>query len=117
MIPQLLLEEINLGEKNASDYYDKYGKEELEKALEDLRKSDEEIFRSYPLNYVQEKIAAKTSSKEKKKVYSFKTYRIWTLSAAAILAVSLCPPLMYNSIRKNQGTNEIRLKGKDSSWI
>ena len=43
MIPQLLLEEINLGEKNASDYYDKYGKEELEKALEDLRKSDEEI--------------------------------------------------------------------------
>ena len=65
MIPQLLLEEINLGEKNASDYYDKYGKEELEKALEDLRKSDEEIFRSYPLNYVQEKFAAKTSSKEK----------------------------------------------------
>ena len=115
MIPQLLLEEINLGEKNASDYYDKYGKEELEKALEDLRKSDEEIFRSYPLNYVQEKIASKTSSKEKKKVYSFKACRIWTLSAAAILAVSLCTPLMYNSIRKNQGTNEIRLKGKDSS--
>lgn len=115
MIPQLLLEEINLGEKNVSDYYDKYGKEELEKALEDLRKSDEEIFRTYPLNYVQEKIAAKTSSKEKKKVYSFKAYRIWTLSAAAILAVSLCTPLMYNSIRKNQGTNEIRLKGKDSS--
>ena len=29
MIPQLLLEEINLGEKDAKDYYEKYGKEEL----------------------------------------------------------------------------------------
>ena len=29
MIPQLLLEEINLGEKKAQDYYDRYGKEEL----------------------------------------------------------------------------------------
>ena len=30
MIPHLLLEEINAGEKNAKDYYGKYGKEELD---------------------------------------------------------------------------------------
>ena len=39
MIPQLLLEEILLGEKEESKYYDKYGKEEIQGALEALRKS------------------------------------------------------------------------------
>ena len=48
MIPQLLLEEILLGEKDAKNYYSKYGKEELESALEGLRKSNQEILSAYP---------------------------------------------------------------------
>ena len=89
MIPQLLLEEINLGEKNASDYYDKYGKEELEKALEDLRKSDEEIFRSYPLNYVQEKIAFSISSSLSKTIFSGVSAKLNNLSDAFKVTSSL----------------------------
>ena len=47
MIPQLLLEEILLGEKKKEDYYEKYGKEELERALSELKKSDEDILKNY----------------------------------------------------------------------
>ena len=46
MIPQLLLEEILCGEKNEKDFYTKYGKEELQAALAELRKSNEEILRT-----------------------------------------------------------------------
>ena len=48
MIPQLLLEQILLGEKNACDYYDLYGKTEIEEALKALRESNEEILKEYP---------------------------------------------------------------------
>ena len=48
MIPQLLLEEISLGEKRAEDYYEKYGKERLENALAELEKSNQEILAAYP---------------------------------------------------------------------
>ena len=48
MIPQLLLEEILNGEKNEKDFYAKYGKEELQAALAELRKSNEEILSAYP---------------------------------------------------------------------
>ncbi|MCR4626767.1 MAG: hypothetical protein K5640_03895, partial [Treponema sp.] len=47
MIPQLLLEQILSGEKDEKDFYSKYGREELQKAVADLKKSDEEIFNSY----------------------------------------------------------------------
>ncbi|MDO4506604.1 MAG: hypothetical protein Q4B64_06610 [Spirochaetales bacterium] len=113
MIPQLLLEEINLGEKNARDYYDKYGKEELEKALAELRKSDEEILAAYPMKEMQEKFEEKTSASEKRNVLSFRSYRTWAMSAAAALAVFLCAPFMYNSFKA--GKSEIRVKGNSSS--
>ena len=112
MIPQLLLEEINAGEKNAKDYYGKYGKEELEKALTDLRKSDEEIFAAYPVKNMEKQFEEKmlNSAKPKKNFFSFKSYRMWTMSAAAVLAVFFCVPLMYN-VLKSGSSSEIRVKG------
>ena len=55
MIPQLLLEEILLGEKNEQDYYEKYGKEELRSALAELRDSNEQILAMYPADDMQDK--------------------------------------------------------------
>ena len=115
MIPQLLLEEINLGEKKAHDYYDRYGKEELEKALADLRKSDEEIFASYPLKEMQQKIEDRTSMKETKNVLKFRSLRTWTMSAAAVLAIAFCVPFMYNGLKEKQDPAGIRVKGENSS--
>ena len=112
MIPHLLLEEINAGEKNAKDYYGKYGKEELEKALADLRKSDEEIFAAYPVKDMEKQFEEKISdvAKPKNNVFSFKSYRMWTMSAAAVLAVFVCVPLMYN-VLKSGNSSDIRVKG------
>ncbi len=115
MIPQLLLEEINLGEKNARDYYDKYGKEELEKALADLRKSDEEILMAYPLKDMRLKIEDKAPVKETKNVLKFRSFRVWTMSAAAALAIAFCVPFMYNGLKEKQNGTEVRLKGENSS--
>ena len=39
-IPDRILEEIHLGERNAEDYYDIYGKEQLENVLKQLDQSD-----------------------------------------------------------------------------
>lgn len=47
-IPQHILEAINCGEETAEKYYSVYGKEELDKALAELKKSDEEILAAYP---------------------------------------------------------------------
>ena len=70
MIPQLLLEEILLGEKAENDYYDKYGKEELRSALADLRKSDEEILAAYPQDAMEEAIIKKSFAEKNRKLSS-----------------------------------------------
>ncbi|WP_407397355.1 hypothetical protein [Treponema sp.] len=114
MIPQLLLEEINLGEKNAQDYYDKYGKEELEKALADLRKSDEEILKAYPIKEMSLKFEERTSVKETNNVFKFRSLRVWAMAAAAVLTIAFCVPFMYNGIKEKQNTFETRVKGGES---
>ena len=42
-IPTRILEEIKNSEADATNFYSIYGKENIEAALNDLRKSDEEI--------------------------------------------------------------------------
>ena len=59
MIPQLLLEEILNGEKNEKDFYAKYGKEELQAALAELKKSNEEILSAYPAEAMKGEIIKK----------------------------------------------------------
>ena len=63
-IPQLLLEEINLGEKKAEDYYGIYTKEELDLALEELKKSDRDILSRYDTEKMTELFVQKSFEKK-----------------------------------------------------
>lgn len=127
MIPQLLLEEINLGEKRAEDFYDKYGKEELDAALAELKKSDEEIFSKYPMKDMQKKIVAKsmmvvdssaenaenseTEPKVKKGFWSdVRRVRMFGVAAAAAFVVMLCVPVSLRVLSIGK-TESIRMKG------
>ncbi len=130
MIPQLLLEEINLGEKDAKDYYKKYGKEELESALAKLRKSDQEILAAYPASRfgaianagakpnvvrIDGKAAA---DKRKPNIYArLNKARPFFFAAAAVLALAICAPAMLNSIKALGGSRSIRLKGSGQHQI
>ena len=126
MIPQLLLEEINLGEKNAKDYYKKYGKEELENALAELRKSDQEILAAYPaLNFKPAVVGAgngadkeTSAGKDKPNIYvRLNKARPFFFAAAAVLVLALCAPVMLNSIKGANGSRSIRLKGSGQHQI
>ncbi|MBQ0003712.1 MAG: hypothetical protein KBT21_09275 [Treponema sp.] len=116
MIPQLLLEEINLGEKKAEDYYDKYGKEELEAALKELRKSDEEILLQYPFEKViPEKLKSEESADKNVKIVDFAKFRKVGFAAAAALAVLVSAPIVIRSLNSDTAQNDsIRLKGAES---
>lgn len=104
MIPQLLLEEISLGEKRAEDYYDKYGKEQLDVALEELKKLNEEILSQYP--------EGKPVFKPAKTLW-FDAGRVRKIgyAAAAALAVMICVPVVIRNVSAGQ-TDSIRVKGE-----
>ena len=109
MIPQLLLEEILLDEKDERDYYDKYGKEAIQAALSELRKSNEEILDSYPLEDMHEKIiqkgfAAQNSSDSKTRATKKANVSIWKYSAAAILIFALATPLVVRNFKSTRPT-------------
>ncbi len=137
MIPQLLLEEILLGEKKAEKYYDKYGKEELEKALSELRKSNEEIQGTLPAGLAKEKFMKKVGRENGsafqqtevpevnfpvsqktagKNFTSVKYLRYVTFAAAAALALAFSLPLLmnYNKANSAESVKEsaTRIKGK-----
>ena len=109
MIPDLLLEEILLGEKKAQDYYEKYGKEEIENALQELKKSNQEILNIYPVEKIQKQFIKKTLT-----VKGYKNIRYISLAAAALFAVALCVPVLMNSVRATSSKNITRAKGSVS---
>lgn len=123
MIPQLLLEEILLGEKDAKKYYAKYGKEELQKALADLKKSNQEILAAYPAPNFKPNIvsmdapqpdAPKSAQGQKR---AFARTRIFVYAAAAVLALGICVPVAKSSLKIPGGANSVRLKGSGHHQI
>lgn len=94
MIPQLLLEQILCGEKNEKDYYKKYGREELQKALEELRKSNEEILSAFPSenqkNEINKKLMAEKNPEAKKS--SVSKFTLIRYGLAALLAGAFIIP-------------------------
>ena len=98
MIPQLLLEEILNGEKNEKDFYAKYGKEELQAALAELKKSNEEILSAYPAEAMKSEIIKKAMMQKNEPAASSKKspYRVklslLRYSAAAALALAFLIP-------------------------
>ena len=71
-IPTRLLEQIKNSEVNAENFYSIYGKENIEAALAELRKSDEEILNTYSVQAMKAAVAGKlehsgkTESKRKR---------------------------------------------------
>lgn len=112
MIPQLLLEEILLGEKNEKDYYEKYGKEELQAALNDMRKSNEEILSAYPVDKMQEEVMEKAifhknSAKERRKNERF----VWKFPAVAALLLVFVSPFLVRNFLSDGNSPAVRVKG------
>ncbi|MCR5614367.1 hypothetical protein [Treponema sp.] len=112
MIPQLLLEQILLGEKKAEDYYKKYGREELDKALAELKNSNEEILAQYPVSQMQKEFIKKTLVV--KKTSNFNIVRL-SYAAAAALVLCLSVPLVINTLNSKNDTATTRLKGRNAS--
>jgi len=123
MIPQLLLEEILLGEKDEKKYYAKYGKERLQSALAELKKSNQEILAAYPApNFASAanivSMDEKAAGAKKPNIYArLNKARPIFFAAAAIFALALCLPVMTGKIKALGGSSGIRLKGNNHHKI
>ena len=62
-IPARILEEIKNSEVDAKNFYSIYGKENIEAALNDLKKSDEEILNTYSVQAMRAAVAGKLAAK------------------------------------------------------
>ena len=122
MIPQLLLEEILLGEKEESKYYDKYGKEEIQGALEALRKSNEEILDSYPADRIKKNLFSgvikltgekieESRRKRERRAFALST-NFLKLSTAAALVLTVAGSLFIRKMDFNSVTASERVKGQ-----
>lgn len=127
-IPQLLLEEINLGEKKAEDYYGIYTKKELDLALEELKKSDRDILSRYDTEKMTELFLQKSfekknmkdsnageEKKSSKKVFAFISPAFIRYAAAAVFVLALASPLavkMLNPSAEQVQAGSERVKGR-----
>ncbi|MCI6322764.1 hypothetical protein [Treponema porcinum] len=127
-IPDRILEEIHLGERNAEDYYDIYGKEQLENALKQLDQSDEEILSRYSADDMRNAVLKKQfsvtvgtsggasgeengSSEKKSSPYALRL-RIMACAAAVLAAVFAAPAVMQRTRPASASPeNSVRLKG------
>lgn len=114
-IPQHILEALNCGEEPVEKYYDIYGKENLEAALEALKKSDEEILAKYSSDDMFEQITAarmknanlkagKSSSSSVKPQFKI-TYQTWArfggiAAALVVLFISVTNYAKINPVAK-----------------
>ena len=127
-IPTRILEEIKNSEADAKNFYSIYGKDNLEAALNDLKKSDEEILNTYSVQAmkaaVAEKLAAgsgKNTSKNssnKGTILKFPAYKIVSYAAAAVLLAALIIPVSLRSSRTAAGTTPTeRVKGASTAPV
>ena len=95
-IPTRILEEIKNSELDAENFYSIYGKENIDAALKDLKKSDEEILNTYSVEAMRASVAAKLG---KPNILRFPaTTRLISYAAAAVLlAAVLVPAGLKNS--------------------
>jgi hypothetical protein len=110
-IPTRILEEIKNSELNAEDFYSIYGKENIEAALNDLKKSDEEILNTYSVEAMKASVASKL---KKTTILQFPTTTrfIRYAAAAVLLAAVLIPAGLKNSkISAGNTTPTERVKG------
>lgn len=135
-IPTRIAEAIKNNELHAEDYYELYGKENVEEAVEALRKSDAEILEQYSIEDMKTAVLNKMNSnknekqaadkKETKKVIPFTKVTRITLAAAAVLAAAVVLPLTLterksfvpeNTVSAQPQTQGVRLKGAAKSIV
>lgn len=121
-IPTRILEEIKNSEVNAENFYSIYGKENIEAALNDLKKSDEEILNTYSVESMRAAVAGKLAAGKLKtnnneshpaaNVLRFPTARFLTYAAAAVLlAAVVIPAGLKNSKLAAANAPTERIKG------
>ena len=123
-IPTRILEEIKNSEADATNFYSIYGKENIEAALNDLRKSDEEILNTYSVQAMKAAVAGKLNGKGANSnegasaPLKFPTCRIVTYAAAAVLLAAVIIPagLKNSKISANRAPTE-RVKGNAAPAI
>ena len=122
MIPELLLEQILLGEKDERDYYEKYGKSEIQAALSQLKASNEEILAKYPVEKASEDILRKAFEKKNKGLSKaqgkglaskrvFVGSRFIKYASAAVFLFLLAGPVLLNYKNTGKQTPTERIKG------
>lgn len=97
-IPTRVLEEIKNSEVDAKNFYPTYGKENIESALNELKKSDEEILNTYSVDAMRAAVAGKLAKNQIKNtqtngtILKFPAYRIVSYAAAAVLLAAILIP-------------------------
>lgn len=117
MIPSLLLEEILLGEKDAKDYYEKYGRDEIENALAELRKSNQEILAAYPEPNFNPRIVRAEEKPRTSFIVRMNRSKPFMFAAAAVLALAVCVPMLKNAGRMPGNNPYIGVKGSGHHQI
>ena len=122
-IPVRILEEIKNSEVDAKNFYSIYGKENIETALNDLKKSDEEILNTYSPQAMKAAVAGKLEAKKSDKdaqanILRFPAARIITYAAAAVLLAAIVIPagLRNSKLAAAKAPTE-RIKGNASASV
>ena len=118
-IPTRILEEIKNSEVDAKNFYSLYGKENIEAAIDDLKKSDEEILNTYSVDAMKAAVAGKLAANKIKEskasegtILKFPAMKIVTYAAAAVLlAAILVPAGLMNFNIGSKNTPAVRVKG------
>ena len=124
-IPTRILEEIKNSELDAKDFYSIYGKENIETALDDLKKSDEEILNTYSVESMKAAVAAKLEGAKKTAAVKAKSNilqfpaatRFISYAAAAVLLAAIVIPAGLKNSKINAGSTmpTERVKGVASA--
>ena len=112
-IPTRILEEIKNSEVDAERFYSIYGKENIEAALNDLKKSDEEILNTYSVQAMKAAVAGKLGKDQSSaNILKFPATRFITYAAAAVLLAAIVIPagLKNSKITASNAPTE-RIKG------
>ena len=121
-IPTRILEEIKNSEVDAENFYSIYGKENIEAALNDLKKSDEEILNTYSVQAMKAAVAGKLANKneaqETATILKFPVARFVTYAAAAVLLAAVVIPagLKNSRLSANKAPTE-RVKGNATAMV
>lgn len=116
-IPQHILEAINCGEVSAEKYYSLYGQAEVDSAIAELKKSDEEILSKYPTLDIAAQHTARGhwTNADKPKVSRSAIYR-WSgigvaAAAALVLVIGASVRTANPKAMTAKSASEIRQKG------